>query len=301
MKKTSLLKLKKRQTKDWIKCSLYWKLFVECSRPSDNDLNLIGKIINKHIKSVSNPVIVILGSTPEFRDLCTSYTLQYDAKIICIELVKDMYMAMTDLLESPNSKERVIFNNWLEIELPDNSADIVLGDLTEGNIEKKFKQKYLAEIQRILKKGGKYITRQTSYINKEKANPIINQKDVEKLLDEYKQNVLDGRITLRQAGNYLGAKMVWESYYKTNGQKISLSAYSKEIDNMSKKIKNDPVKPEIIKIMRIVWGPIMDKFWDYYTLEKTLENFSKYYKDIKYYYSKDYPVAKYTPVFEMKK
>jgi len=301
MKKTTFLSLKERQEKDWGKWSTYWKLLVECSRPSPNDLNSIGKIINKHISNTPNPVIVILGSTPEYRDLCMAYALQYKARVICVELVKDMYLAMTDLLFSHNNKEEVIFSNWLEMDLPDNSADIVLGDLTEGNIAGEFKAKYLLEIKRILKNNGKYITRQTAYIDKVKANPIINQTDIENILEKYKQEVLSGKLTLRQVGNYLGAKMALESYYKMKGKKISPSVYNKEIDRISKIVKSDPIKIEIIKIMKIVWGPIMDKFWEYYTLDKTIDNFSKHFKNIKYYYSKDYPIAKYTPIFEMQK
>lgn len=301
MKKTTYLELKDRQEKDWSKWSSYWKLLVECSRPSADDLHTCGQIINNHISGISDPVIVILGSTPEYRDLCTAYAHQYGAKVICVELVKDMYLAMTDLLFAHNDEEEVIFSNWLDIDLPENHADIVIGDLTEGNIEGEFKQKYLAEVKRILKQNGKYITRHTSYIDENEAKPMVSQSDLESLLDEYKEDVLNGKLTLQQAGNYLGAKMAWESYYKTNGEKISPSVYNDDIETISSSIESDPIKAEIVRIMKMIWGPIMDKFWEYYPLEETVSNFKKLFADVKYHYSEDYPIAKYTPIFEMVK
>jgi len=301
MKKLSFSKLEKRQKEDWKKWANYWRLLTECARPSRNDIQIIGHIINKKIKTCKSPVIVILGSTPEFRDLCVSYAIEYKAKVVCVELVEDMYRAMTDLTLLKNKKEDVVFENWLSMSLPNEFANIVIGDLTEGNIEEKFKTKYLSEINRILKKNGKYIVRQTAYISKERAKPVITLKQIEQKLEIYKQKVLEGRITMHQAGNYLGAELAWDSWYKTSGKKISLSVYDAELEKIRRKIKEDNLKREILEILYKVWGPIKDKYWEYYSLDQTVNHFKKFFKDIKYHYSTDYPVAKYTPIFEMVK
>jgi len=107
MVKSTLKKTTKRSKQDWSKWSNYWKLLTECARPSKDDLKIIGTILNNKIKHVKNPVITILGSTPEFRDLCYAYSLKYNAKVVCIELVKDMHSAMSELLTYKNPSEKV--------------------------------------------------------------------------------------------------------------------------------------------------------------------------------------------------
>jgi hypothetical protein len=292
--------LEKIQKQEWQKLSNYWNLIAECARPSRKDIEILGAIIHRKIKNIKNPVIVIFGSTPELRDLCFSYSLRYNARIICIELVKDMYLAMTKLMMANNNKEEVVFCDWLKINLPDSLADVVIGDLTEGNItDDNLRPKYLSEVSRILKKNGKYITRHTAYISKNKAEPLLNVSQINKQLTSYCNQILNGQLTLRQAGNFLGARLLWDSYYKTKKDKICFSVYNKEMRILSEEHRNDKLKTEILNIANLVWGPIKDKYWVYYDIDKTLNNFKKYFKNIKYYYADDYPVAYLTPTFEM--
>jgi len=301
MVKSTLKKTTKRSKQDWSKWSNYWKLLTECARPSKDDLKIIGTILNNKIKHVKNPVITILGSTPEFRDLCYAYSLKYNAKVVCIELVKDMHSAMSELLTYKNPSEKVIFSNWLSIDLPNNYTNIVLADLTEGNININLKNKYLSEINRILKTNGIYVTRHTAFTKKSQAKPLLTLSQIKKELNKYINLVLNGDLTMHQAGNFLGAQLTWYSHYKTKEGKNLLSIYNNEIKQLKKEFKHNKLANKILNIFDKVWMPMQDKYWEYYDINKTIKHFKSYFKTIKYSYSNDYPVSHITPIFKMTK
>lgn len=299
MRKSIKKKLVKRQDADWRKWSNYWKLLRNGSRPSQEDIKIIHKHVYKHLKNTKNPKIVILGSTPEFREMCNVFSAAYGAEVTCIELVDYMHKSMTSLLLQKNKNESVIFCNWLDIKLPDDFADIIIGDLTEGNISPKLLPQYFAEVNRVLKAGGKYITRTTAYPDSSTANPAISLADVENKLQNYKKMVLAGKISVHDAANNFGAELAWDSWYKLKGNSLSISAYSVEIAEIDK--IEDEVSQLIVKAFHLIWDSAIAKFWDYYDFKKTLGDYQKYFKDVEYHYANSYPTAKYTPIFIMSK
>ncbi|MEI7621312.1 MAG: hypothetical protein WCJ51_02135 [Candidatus Moraniibacteriota bacterium] len=293
-------KLIKRQMADWQKWSSYWKLLKAGSRPSQEDVKIIFDQISKHIKGIKNPNVVILGSTPEFREMCGIFSAVYGAEVVCVELVDYMYKAMTQLLLQKNEKESVIFCNWLEIKLPNNFADVVIGDLTEGNITAELLPKYYAEMNRVLKDDGKYIHRTTAYPNKEIAKPALKLKDVLKKLRAYEKKIFKGEMSVHEVANYFGAELAWDSWYKiNNGCSLSISAYGEEIAEIDK--LNDELSKLVMKAFHMIWDSAVAKTWDYYTLEKTNWDYQKFFKEVEYYYASSYPTAKYTPIFVMTK
>jgi len=290
----------KRQVADWQKWSSYWKLLKAGSRPSQEDVKTIFKQISEHIKGIKNPKIIILGSTPEFREMCTIFSVVYGAEIVCVELVEYMYKAMTELVLQKNEKESVIFCNWLEIKLPSKFADIIVGDLTEGNITAELLPKYYLEMNRILKSNGKYIHRTTAYPSKENANPAITFEDVLKKIESYKEQVLKGELSVHEAANNFGAELAWDSWYKIdNGRELSISVYGSDITKIDK--LNDKLLILIMKAFHMIWDNAIAKTWDYYDFEKTNKNYQKFFREVKCYYASSYPIAKYTPVFVMSK
>ena len=297
----SVSNLAKRQKSDWRKWAKYWSLFTKPSRPSRDDIKIFGKLIDEYIGSRPNPTIVILGSTPEFRELCFTYSLRYKAKIICVELIRDIYMGMKKLLDTSNTMEKVLICNWLSVELPNESADVVIGDLTDGNISFNLKTQYYKEIVRVLKPNGLYITRMAAYPSRTEITAILTIDQIKSQLIKYCNAMLNGDITILEASNYLGADMAFYSYYKTNGKRLSYSVYKNEIHTLIEITKDDLLAQQILQLMEKIWGPIKDKHWDYYSLDKTILNLNIFFKDIKYYFSNDYPVASLTPIFVMKK
>jgi len=296
----TLTGLKERQTDDWEKWADSWKLLIDCSRPSRGDIKIFGGLTNDYIKQINKPSIVILGSTPELRELCAAFAAEYDATVTCVELVDDMYRAMTSLLFKQNEFEKVVFSNWLEIDLPDNFADVIIGDLTEGNITAEFKEKYYKEMNRLLKDGGKYITRATAYIPEESAKPMLEIEEIENRLSKYKAKVLAGELSIQGAACHFGGEMIWDSWYKSGTETLSMVAYKSEIAKLDETYTGG-LDAKLIEAFHIIWDSVMNKYWDFYTLEKTLDQYQKYFISVEHYYASDYPVAKNNPIFSMTK
>ncbi len=294
--KTTLLK---RQKADWGKWANYWKLLRECARPSKQDIATIGKLVNEHIKKKLRPLIVILGATPEFRDLCAGYSLQYGAHVICVELLESMYGGMGQLTTIKNKKEGVVYENWLDTKLPNGVADIVMGDLTEGNIDTEFRDNYFHEMHRILKKGGLYISRTTIYHNQKQDKPLLDKESIKKHIEKYRKDILNGEISLHVAVAYFGAELIWHSYYKLPDKKLQFSIFKKELSEIREGYRNDALMKEFFIRMDQFWNPIAEKYFTYYAESETLDRYKKYFKDIHCCYSYDYPVAHLTPVMAM--
>lgn len=300
MNKETKKGLAKRQVADWQKWSSYWKLLKDGSRPSEEDVQIISRQIGEHLKQIENPKIVILGSTPEFREMCGVFSAENGAEVVCVELVDYMYKAMTELLFEKNAKESVIFCNWLDIKLPNEFADIIVGDLTEGNITAELLPKYYSEINRVLKNGGKYIHRTTAYPDKEMANPAINFEDVLNKIKNYKEKVSVGELSIHKAANNFGAELAWDSWYKiNNGSELSISVYNNEIKEIDK--IDDELLKTLMGAFHMIWDSAVAKVWNYYDFKKANEDYQKFFKDVKYYYANSYPTAKYTPIFVMSK
>lgn len=291
--------LLERQKSDWEKWADYWKLLRECARPSRQDIATIGKLVDGHIKKIDKPVIVILGATPEFRDLCTGYTLQYGARVICVELLESMHHAMTELITIKNEKEEVVYENWLNTKLSSAVADIVMGDLTEGNIDTDLRDNYLCEMHRILKKGGLYISRTTIYHDQLKDKPLLDTTSIKKHIEKYRTNVLRGEMSLHLAVAYFGAELIWDSYYKLLNNTLQFSAFEKELQEIREGYKDDRFMREFFVKMHQFWNPIAEKYFTYYAESETLSQYQRYFRDIRSYYSADYPVAHLTPVMVM--
>lgn len=299
MDDNSIEKFKQRQTQDWNTWASQWKLFTEPFRPSKQDMSIYASLINAHIQAINNPTIVILGSTPELRDLCIAYSLQYDARILCVEMMKDIYYAFKQLMNTDNQNEQLIEKNWLNMNLPEKSVDIVVGDLTDGNINHEFKSMYYKQIHKSLKETGMYIARTALYKSQDIINPILTSDQISKQFKIYLSYILLGKISILQAANWLAGELALYSYYKNSNKKLSLSFYEKELIEMKKENQSDKLSIKILDVLNQVLNPIKDKIWDYTSWDETMERLSEYFNNIQYEYSHDYPASNTVPILSM--
>ena len=68
-------KTKKSQSKEWKKIASVWKDILSPSRPSLGDIRIYDKFIKQEIKKRKLLKALILGATPELRDLLSKYRL----------------------------------------------------------------------------------------------------------------------------------------------------------------------------------------------------------------------------------
>lgn len=137
---------------DWDK-NLNWLLHAPPSRPSQSHLRAISKVL-KPLDRRSTRVCV-LGSTPEFRDLLVDLRFQDVSIIDRSEVFHD---AMTTIRRYPRSKEEWICQDWFEHFLvTPNSYDVILSDLTSGNIPYQRRKEFYNLISTALRTDGLFI------------------------------------------------------------------------------------------------------------------------------------------------
>ncbi|MFH1294942.1 MAG: class I SAM-dependent methyltransferase [Candidatus Aenigmatarchaeota archaeon] len=98
---------------------------------------------------------LVLGATPEIRDLLAEFG--YEA--IVVDINPEMVRAMSSLMKRKNPKETVIIENWLKNDLPSGTFDVVIGDAVLPNIPWKFWERLLSEVKRVLKPDGTFVAR----------------------------------------------------------------------------------------------------------------------------------------------
>lgn len=112
----------------------------------------------KEVKNnIKNPHVLILGATPEIRDL----VLDYKMNLTILDQSKEMIEKMNSLMKNKNSDlEKIELGNWLSKPFPDDSFDLVLGDGVSNNIEYRKQESFFEEIKRVLKKNGVMLLRE---------------------------------------------------------------------------------------------------------------------------------------------
>lgn len=137
---------------DWNKMD-QWEMVLPPSRPTIDELERIEDYIDKY--SRSEP-IAILGSTPEFRELL--YRMGFQKRIVFDKSI-DFYQRMSKLIPTYVSDcEQLIVGDWLST-LPNymGAFNVVLSDLTMGNVSYSNRNKFYKSIANMLAPGGTFI------------------------------------------------------------------------------------------------------------------------------------------------
>ncbi len=148
------------EVKKWNDLVDRWLHYLPPCRPDDEDLATIrvGATIGTRR---GGPHVLILGSTPEFRDL--ALTLD-PARVVVVDQNPRMIQAMQQLQRSPNPAEVQVVADWFDF-LPQNprSFDIVLSDLTQGNIPYDERSTFYSRVSASMRVGGLFFDRVFRY------------------------------------------------------------------------------------------------------------------------------------------
>lgn len=145
-----------------------WEMVLPPSRPTVEELNRIEKYIDGYRRSEP---IAVLGSTPEFRDLL--YRMGFRRRFIFDKSV-DFYHRMSGLLPTHTCEgEQLIEGEWLDtLQHYDYSFQIILSDLTMGNISYNNRYSFYKAIANALILGGTFIDKVLAFDFKV---PTINE------------------------------------------------------------------------------------------------------------------------------
>ena len=102
--------------------------------------------------------VLVLGCTPVLRN----YLKSKGYKVIAVDITREM-INITRPLVADDGEELMIQGDWLYLPLPNNSVDAVVGDKVLGNVMPEGWPQLFAEIGRVLRMNGVFLTRATPH------------------------------------------------------------------------------------------------------------------------------------------
>lgn len=131
----------------------FWKQMTPPWRPSGEEIKFWEEKV-KEVAKRQNPKALVLGATPEIRDMLSKYLI----KVVLLDISFEMKKAMDKLMKNKEAKnrEKLIIDSWLGMRkiFSKDYFDIVLGDSPHHNIAFKYYDNFFKQIKKILKKDG---------------------------------------------------------------------------------------------------------------------------------------------------
>lgn len=140
---------------EWKKTANFWESCTPPARPSVGEIKIYQQAIDEKLKNHNKLNILILGSTPELRDLAGEYGDK--VYLVSCDINIEMYLAMTSLLKNKLNDEVFICSNWTKMPLRTGFFDIIMGDGVVGNVSDD--QIFLMHLKKLLKNDGVLVTR----------------------------------------------------------------------------------------------------------------------------------------------
>lgn len=153
----------------WKKVAENWeKYYAPPGRPSAEDCKHYAEFVKRSIKNKKDTRALVLGATPEIRNLL--HNLGIPATIVDINL--EMILAMNRSVPKAAS-DIIVCDNWVSNTIASEQFDVILGDLTWANVPRDQWNKLHKNLQRLLKPGGYYIQRVTLIPDNWKFEPAM--------------------------------------------------------------------------------------------------------------------------------
>jgi len=276
--------IKKPQPKGWKKISFVWKEMLPPSRPSSGDICIYARFLQQEIRARKPYKILILGSTPELRDLASKYCLLgHDLKIFILDINPEMIKAMDTLVEIGNKQEKKVIGDWLKMPFKNQSFDLVLGDEIMINVKEEKRDELLKEVFRVIKPNGAFILRACH------VNPRAKRFTVKKSLDKYTNLYFQNKLNLNQVMNYLFEEFFELSYFKSKEGLISLKFLKKDFNKVLN--SSNSTRKWLMKEFLSQLGLLSNQCWSWEPKSQQLKRFEKYFKVKKYKAADDYPYS----------
>lgn len=149
-----------------------WQCVLPPSRPDNWQLS----IIKEHLTAYKNPVVAVLGATIEFRDLLAECNI---SKVYVFEKNHHYFTEISQYRKHKND-EMLVWGDWLTtIKNYEGKFDVILSDLTSGNISYEQRDNFYKYISSALTPKGVFIDRILT-----KPNQFISE---EFLIEKYKR------------------------------------------------------------------------------------------------------------------
>lgn len=131
--------------------ALAWRKYPPPVRPSRVEQKFYENYIVKTLKKNPKARILILGSTPEFRDLI----LKHGSTPICCDLNPEVFNTLKSLMKR-RGKEKFILSNWLKLKNK-NKFDLIIGHQVFNMLPLNRQALLARAIAKNLKAGGLFV------------------------------------------------------------------------------------------------------------------------------------------------
>ncbi|MDD4902053.1 MAG: class I SAM-dependent methyltransferase [Patescibacteria group bacterium] len=217
-------------------------------RPTKGDLAAYKKFIKQAVRGKKKPRALVMGATPELRDLL--YELKCEVTII--DAIEVMVKAMNGLRKYKEAKEKIVISDWIDNPLAAGYFDVIVGDIVLANIPREKQNDLLRGVARMLKPGGYFVSR--FYVLPDKYKPIT----IEKFLEECEKNL--------PKHDNSAMEMLYASYLIIPNAKnkllnmATLNRGIKKYWQKNKFVHPNPKMEYILNFMWETWKP-MKKAW----------------------------------------
>lgn len=152
-----------------------WTNNVAPSRPSCSEMCVYTRYLRELQKRIQRPVkLLVLGSTPEFRD----WGYEENLLINVVDKSGEYYKEVSREIRHKNLKENVYFSLWEDMKFRE-EFDVIIGDLSIGNVEQSKFDKFLKCISMALSDDGIFLGKSFLWTEDE---PVKSPKQI---IDEY--------------------------------------------------------------------------------------------------------------------
>lgn len=256
--------------------------------PSKDDLAIYRRYFRQIFSKKKGIKALILGSTPQLRDLLH----ELKAEVTIIDISFEMILTMTQSLEKAKPGEEVWVNaNWLSNPLADNYFEIILGDIVLENIPTPLQPKFFQELRRLLKPGGYWLAKFEVVPDNWQVWPLPKTLAYYAHLP-YRENRFEELFCHLLADTF-------------NPKKTDSVSSKRIFRRLKKYFKNnqwyhpDKKVQRLLRQMWQMWQPF-DKVWSQATTSAIQQKVSRYFEILVKDQAKDYLLSETMPIWLMK-
>jgi SAM-dependent methyltransferase len=270
----------------WKQIAENWETyFSPPSRPSVQEVQKYKEWVQELFHGRQGLKGLVLGATPELRDIFNELKFQTHA----IDINMEMILALEGLVKHKNPDEVLIKANWLTNPLASEYFDVILGDAVLPNIPWEKRKEFYKQIVRLLKPQGYFINRAFFIPEKKKYHTI----------DE-----ILAKFSSKKTSNRTALELVFEIQILTWDPHDHLGSMGKVREVVEKLRKNDGFhyeSHELNKTLNIVWsywvGSVSKKVWVYPYKKEEEAEYHNYFTIEKTFSAKDHPYGDITPMY----
>jgi cyclopropane fatty-acyl-phospholipid synthase-like methyltransferase len=152
-----------------------WTRYMPPARPSAAEIVLYTRYLRQLQKRKKTKIkLLILGSTPEFRDW--GYLEGMDVTVV--DYNEENYKVLSSFMRHKDGKEHLVLSDWKEMKF-DQKFDIIIGDHAVSVLQKENVDQFLKSVAKALSRDGIFITKHYLRLKGQK------QKNIQSIVSEY--------------------------------------------------------------------------------------------------------------------